>query len=204
MSGPEMCRAPKPGHSDFRRHLGGRGPGSAAEQSCAGAACSVGWGPAWTALLLLLGWVIGAAAAFVLGRHARPSILRQFPSVNRHANIDRLIHPSHRMGSLIQLRMTFPGERCVLCARPVHRHITWTANAVFTAVGGAPFALLFALYPPLPTTLQLLVFVACALVFVAYTLWVLRAPSATAEMKARASTLDAASAAGRATAFDPV
>ena len=46
-------------------------------------------------------------------------------------------------------------------------------------MGGAPFAVLFALYPALPATTQLLVFVACALVCVAYTLWVLRTPSAT-------------------------
>ena len=51
------------------------------------------WGPGWTALLLLLGWVIGAAAAFALGRHARGVIARRFPSVHRHADIDRLIHP---------------------------------------------------------------------------------------------------------------
>ena len=51
------------------------------------------WGPWWTAGLLLLGWVAGAALSFVLGRHARAWVLRHFPSVERHANIDRLIHP---------------------------------------------------------------------------------------------------------------
>jgi uncharacterized membrane protein YdjX (TVP38/TMEM64 family) len=137
------------------------------------------WGPAWTALLLLLGWVIGAAASFVLARHARPLILRQFPSVNRHVNIDRLIHPQHRIGSLILLRMTFPVDVLSYALGLFSRNTTWTENAVSTAVGGAPFAVLFALYPALPSTTQLLVFVACALVFVAYTLWVLRRPSAT-------------------------
>jgi uncharacterized membrane protein YdjX (TVP38/TMEM64 family) len=66
------------------------------------------WGPWWTAALLLSGWVIGATLSFALGRHARGWILRHFPSVARHGNIDRLIHPRHRMGSLIMLRMTFP------------------------------------------------------------------------------------------------
>lgn len=137
------------------------------------------WGPAWTALLLLLGWVIGAAASFALGRHARPLILRQFPSVNRHANIDRLIHPRHRIGSLILLRMTFPVDVLSYALGLFSRNTTGTENAVSTAVGAAPFAVLFALYPALPAPIQLLVFLACALVFVAYMLWVLRAPSAT-------------------------
>ena len=136
------------------------------------------WGPGWTALILLLGWVIGAAASFVLGRHARPLILRRFPSVNRHANIDRLIHPRHRIGSLIMLRMTFPVDVLSYALGLFSRNATWAENAVSTAVGGAPFAVLFALYPALPATIQLLVFLACVLVFVAYTRWVLRAPSA--------------------------
>ena len=138
------------------------------------------WGPAWTALLLLVGWVIGATASFALGRYARPLILRHFPSVNRHANIDRLIHPHHRLGSLILLRMTFPVDVLSYALGLFSRLTTATEVAVSTAVGGAPFAVLFALYPALPATTQLLVFMACALVFVAYALWVLRAPSANA------------------------
>ena len=138
------------------------------------------WGPAWTALLLLAGWVAGAAISFALGRHARPSILRHFPSVKRHADIDRLIHPRHRIASLILLRMTFPVDLLSYALGLFSRHTTLAENALSTAVGGAPFAVLFALYPALPATAQLAVFLACTLVFIAYMLWVLRAPSGTA------------------------
>ncbi len=138
------------------------------------------WGPAWTALLLLLGWVIGAAASFLLGRHARLLILRRFPSVSRHADIDRLIHPRQRIGSLILLRMTFPVDVLSYALGLFSRNTTWAENAVSTAAGGAPFAVLFALYPALPARIQLPVFLACVLVFVAYALWVVRAPSASA------------------------
>lgn len=137
------------------------------------------WGPAWTALLLLGGWVAGAAISFALGRHARPLILRHFPSVNRHASIDRLIHPHHRIASLILLRMTFPVDVLSYALGLFSRTTTLTENAVSTAVGGAPFAVLFALYPALPATAQLAVFIASALVFAGYMLWVLRAPSET-------------------------
>jgi uncharacterized membrane protein YdjX (TVP38/TMEM64 family) len=132
------------------------------------------WGPAWTALLLLGGWVAGAAISFMLGRHARPFILRHFPSATRHANIDRLIHSRHRLTSLILLRMTFPVDVLSYALGLFSRNTTLTENAVSTAVGAAPFALLFTLFPALTATAQLIVFVASALVFVAYVLWVLR------------------------------
>lgn len=135
------------------------------------------WGSAWTALMLLAGWVLGAAISFGLGRHARPFILRHFPSVNRHANVDRLIHPRHRVGSLILLRMTFPVDVLSYALGLFSRTTTLTENALSTAIGGAPFALLFALFPALPATAQLAVFIASAVVFAGYMLWVLRRTS---------------------------
>lgn len=132
------------------------------------------WGSAWTALMLLAGWVLGAAISFGLGRHARPFILRHFPSVSRHANIDRLIHPRHRVGSLILLRMTFPVDVLSYALGLFSRTTTLAENALSTAIGAAPFALLFALFPALPATAQLALFIASAAVFAGYMLWVLR------------------------------
>lgn len=142
------------------------------------------WGPAWTALLLLGGWMAGSAISFTLGRHARLLILRHFPSVNRHAGIDRLIHPRHRMRSLILLRMTFPVDVLSYSLGMFSRNTTLIETALSTAVGGAPFAVLFALYPSLPAMVQLFVFAACVLVFAAHVMWVLHAPSSAAEQEA--------------------
>ena len=111
--------------------------------------------------------MIGAAAAFALGRHAGGVIVRRFPSVHRHAGIDRLIHPQHRIGSLILLRMTFPVDLLSYALGLFSRNTTGAQNALSTAVGAAPFALLFALFPALPPTLQGQVFLASAGVFVA-------------------------------------
>ena len=135
------------------------------------------WGPGWSAALLLSGWVIGAALAFLLGRHARASILRHFPSVQRHGDIDRLIHPRHRLVSLVLLRMTFPVDVLSYALGLFSRSTTLAENIVSTAIGGAPFAALFALLPTLSATAQLLVFAASALVFVVYALWILRGAS---------------------------
>lgn len=138
------------------------------------------WGPWWTALLLLLGWVGGAALSFWLGRHAQATILRHFPSVQRHADIDRLIHPRHRIGSLVMLRMTFPVDVLSYALGLFSRSTTLAENAVSTAIGGAPFALLFSWFPALSVTAQVVVFVASALLFAAYAAWLLHRPAETA------------------------
>jgi len=135
------------------------------------------WGPWWTALLLWLGWIAGAALSFALGRHARAWILRHFPSVTRHAQIDRLIHPRHRLWSLVMLRMTFPVDVLSYALGLFSRSTTLIENALSTALGAAPFALLFALLPTLSTPVQLVVFGGSALAFAVYALWVLRGPS---------------------------
>ena len=138
------------------------------------------WGPWWTAILLLSGWVVGAALSFTLGRHARALILRHFPAVTRHANIDRLIHPRHRLWSLVLLRMTFPVDVLSHSLGLFSRSTTLTENVVSTAVGAAPFAVMFALFPTLSVTAQVIVFVVSGLVFIAYVLWVFsRAPDTT-------------------------
>lgn len=132
------------------------------------------WGPWWTAAMLLSGWIVGAALAFVLGRHARALVLRRFPSVQRHADVDRLIHPRHRLASLVLLRMTFPVDVLSYALGLFSRDTTLRENVVSTAVGAAPFAILFALIPTLSATMQLVVFGATTLAFVAYVPWVLR------------------------------
>ena len=131
------------------------------------------WGPWWTAWLLLLGWVAGAALSFWLGRHARAAILRRFPSVSRHADIDRLIDPRHRLASLIVLRMTFPVDVLSYALGLFSRHTTLADNALSTALGAAPFALLFAWFPALSVPAQVALFVASVLAFAAYSWWVL-------------------------------
>jgi hypothetical protein len=106
-------------------------------------------------------------------------ILRHFPAVKRHGNIDRLIRPRHRLWSLVLLRMTFPVDVLSYALGLFSRSTTLTENLVSTLVGAAPFALLFALFPTLSATAQLVVFSASALVFGAYALWILRGASDT-------------------------
>ncbi len=131
------------------------------------------WGPQWTASLLLLGWIIGAVLSFTLGRHAQRWILERFPSVRRHADIDRLIAPRHRMLSLILLRMSFPVDVLSYALGLFSRSTTAMENAVSTLIGAAPFAWLFAYVPALPWPWQLAVFAGCTLLFVLHLWWTL-------------------------------
>ena len=140
-------------------------------------AAVVAWGAWWTAGLLLLGWIVGAALAFMLGRHARALTLRHFPSAQRHADIDRLIHPEHRLLSLVLLRMTFPVDVLSYSLGLFSRSTTLAENVLSTTLGAAPFAVLFALLPTLSGTAQLTIFGGSVLAFLVYVSWVWRRPS---------------------------
>jgi uncharacterized membrane protein YdjX (TVP38/TMEM64 family) len=135
------------------------------------------WGPWCTAGLLLLGWTLGAVAAFALGRHAQPHILRLFPSVARHADIDRLIHPQHRLWSLVLLRATFPVDVLSCALGAFSRSTTPAEQAWSTVIGAAPFALLFAWLPAMPASMQALVVVGSTLAFAVYAARIMQRPS---------------------------
>jgi uncharacterized membrane protein YdjX (TVP38/TMEM64 family) len=137
------------------------------------------WGPWSTAGLLWAGWIVGAGLSFALGRHARAFVLRHFPAVHRYGDIDRLIDPRHRFASLVLLRMTFPVDVLSYSLGLFSRSTTLAENVVSTAVGAAPFAVLFALVPTLSTAAQVAVIGGSVLAFVAYVPWVLRRSSRT-------------------------
>lgn len=134
------------------------------------------WGTWAAAALLLAGWTLGSVLAFGLARRARGRIERGWPSAMRHADIDRLIHPRHRLLSLIVLRMTFPVDVLSHALGLFSARTSWVEVALSTAIGGAPFALLFALIPALPPAWQGAVMGLATAGFLVYAAWVWRAP----------------------------
>ena len=132
------------------------------------------FGPAPSAAILLAGWVVGAGLSFTLARRARGGVLRVFPSVMRHARVDRLIDPAHRMGSLILLRMTFPVDVLSYALGLFSRETTVRQNMLSTAIGAAPFAVLFAWFPALSGPVQAAVFALSLAAFGLYVAWVLQ------------------------------
>lgn len=135
---------------------------------------ALAWGPGWTALWLLVGWVIGSAASFVLGRRVRAWILRRFPSIARHADIDRLVHPRHRFASLVSLRMTFPVDVLSYALGLFSCRTTLVEVTLSTALGAAPFAWLFAWFPTLSGGAQWAVLAASTAAFLVHLAWVFR------------------------------
>jgi uncharacterized membrane protein YdjX (TVP38/TMEM64 family) len=131
------------------------------------------YGAPAAAALLLAGWLVGAMLAFAIGRHARETILRRFPSVMRHAQIERLIDPRQRLLSLTLLRMTFPVDLLSYALGLFSPQTGWRDNLLSTALGAAPFALLFAWFPTLDVAQQALLFGLCALAFAGWSIWVL-------------------------------
>jgi hypothetical protein len=127
-----------------------------------------------TALALLGGWVLGATLSFWLGRHARPWVLQHLPASERHADIERLIHPAHRLASLVMLRMTFPVDVLSYALGLFSRGTTAFEVALSTLIGAAPFALLFAWFPALPGPAQWAVFAISTGAFALYALWMWR------------------------------
>ena len=132
------------------------------------------FGPGWTALWLLAGWVLGATLSFWLGRYAQPWVRRRLPAAARHADIERLIRPTHRLVSLVLLRMTSPVDVLSYALGLFSRSTTALEVALSTLIGAAPFALLFAWFPALSGAAQWAVFAASTLVFALYVLWVWR------------------------------
>lgn len=66
--------------------------------------------------------------------------------VTRNARIDRLIHSRHQWMSLLILRLTFPADILSYVLGLFSHKTTFFENALFTGIGGAPFALLFAFF----------------------------------------------------------
>lgn len=134
------------------------------------------WGPLAAAALLLLGWTLGSVLAFALARTARPFVLRHWPGAVQVADIERLVHPRHRLFSLVVLRMSFPVDVLSHALGLFGRETTAGEVALSTAIGAAPFALLFALVPTMPMAMQALVLALTGAAFVLHARWMLRRP----------------------------
>jgi uncharacterized membrane protein YdjX (TVP38/TMEM64 family) len=129
------------------------------------------WGPWWTALIIYFGWIAGSSLAFALARAFRPGVVQSFPAVSRYADIDRLIVTSRPVLSLALLRMTFPVDVLSYVLGLFSARTSARQNLLSTAIGVAPFALLFAFFPGLPLSAQSALLGAGTLVFIVYMSW---------------------------------
>jgi uncharacterized membrane protein YdjX (TVP38/TMEM64 family) len=132
------------------------------------------WGPGWTAMILEFGWIAGSFVSFALAQLLGRTVIQRFPLLTRYTDIDRLIHPSQPLLSLVVLRMTFPVDILSFALGLFSMRTTATQNLLATAIGVAPFALLFAFLPVLSWPAQAALLAASALAFAGYAVWVLK------------------------------
>lgn len=132
------------------------------------------YGPPTVAAALLAGWVLGSWLAFVLGRLVRQGWLGAAPGLKRAIDIDRLIHPEHRLWSLVWLRLSFPLDVLSLSLGIFSARTTAGEVILSTLLGAAPFALLFAWFPALSLRWQAGLLLASVLAFGIYVVWIRR------------------------------
>jgi len=101
------------------------------------------WGPFVTAVLCIIGWLLGSITAFFIGRTYQGWLLRTYPSFKKYRIIDSYIPKNHTLASLIFLRMTMPVDVLSYALGLFSTHISWKQNAVTTLIGITPFAFIF-------------------------------------------------------------
>ncbi len=102
------------------------------------------WGPFETAILCILGWLIGSCIAFTIGRYGETYILSRYPKLSRYQFVDEILSTKYKLLSLIFLRITIPGDILSYMLGMFSKKVSWQDNAISTFIGIIPFAFIFA------------------------------------------------------------
>lgn len=126
------------------------------------------WGPFITALLSILGWVIGSQTSFLLGRLFKKRILKMFPALIESDYVERLVSKKYTYTSLILLRMTLPVDILSYALGIFVPRITAYQNFVTSFIGVIPFAFAFSYFNNIPKIYLIGLFVSMACIFFIY------------------------------------
>lgn len=126
------------------------------------------WGPFITALLSILGWVIGSQTSFLLGRLFKNRIIKMFPGLTESNYVERLVSKKYTYTSLIFLRMTLPVDILSYSLGIFVSRITAYQNFVTSFVGVIPFAFVFSYFNNIPKIYSIGLFVSMTCFFFIY------------------------------------
>lgn len=101
------------------------------------------FGVFWTAVLSVLGWTVGAAIAFLLGRHVGRPILKHFVSLERIAAFEKRIPQNAEFWGIVLLRMVTPVD-LLSYALGLFSAVSFRTYLFATIIGVTPFSILFA------------------------------------------------------------
>ncbi len=133
---------------------------------------TVMWGPFITALLSIVGWVIGSQVSFVLGRLFEKRIVNMFPSLGKSNYVEKLVSKRHQFLSLIFLRMTVPVDILSYGLGIFVTRVGGYQNFVTTFIGVIPFAFIFSYSTVIHFQYSLILFGVTTTLFVIYSIYV--------------------------------
>jgi uncharacterized membrane protein YdjX (TVP38/TMEM64 family) len=116
------------------------------------------WGWFATALLSILGWVIGSQIAFWIARHWGKPFLQKFLALERIDYFEHYFERERLFWSVVFLRMTVPVD-ILSYAIGLFSRMSATQFFLSTLIGVAPFAFVFAYVGTLPVYIQLFVLI---------------------------------------------
>ena len=111
---------------------------------------SIMWGPFATALLSILGWLIGSQISFLLGRKFQERIMQAFPKLLASNYVEKLVSKKYPNLSLIFLRMTIPIDVLSYGLGLFAFRVSAWQNFITTLIGITPFAFLFSYFNDIP------------------------------------------------------
>ncbi|PIP73799.1 MAG: hypothetical protein COW88_00775 [Candidatus Lloydbacteria bacterium CG22_combo_CG10-13_8_21_14_all_47_15] len=113
------------------------------------------WGSFVTALLSLLGWLLGAVFAFWIARRYGAVVVKKFIDLRRAEEIERMLPDRHILWALIFLRMALPVD-ILSYALGAFTNVRFRIYFLATIIGMTPFAFIFAYAATIPIEYQIL------------------------------------------------
>lgn len=107
------------------------------------------WGPIPTALMSIIGWVLGAAVAFAIARKFGVGVVEKLIGLERVRVVERRIPKHNLFGSVILLRMLVSVD-ILSYALGLFSAMPWGQYVLATAIGVAPFGFYFSYAGTLP------------------------------------------------------
>jgi len=113
------------------------------------------WGSFTTAVLSILGWMLGSLFAFWIARRYGRRVVEHFVNLEKITRIEKMIPNEHLFISIILLRMALPVD-ILSYTLGMFTNIRFPTYFWATLIGITPFAFIFAYAATLPVSYQII------------------------------------------------
>jgi len=119
------------------------------------AIASVLWGGFISAILSVIGWVIGSAIAFGLARRYGRPLISKFINIKKIEHFENIIPPKNQFWMIVFLRLVLPVD-LLSYALGIFTKVPFSIFMYATVIGLIPFAFIFAYAVNLQTSYQII------------------------------------------------